>query len=102
MKTQSKTSAALKSLALVFLFLGAAFALRLWGRSVPLPPIPRVDASNTRTAPTRVSYAKLAEAKADLSDFDCSACHERNKPPTLRFDEQHNLIIPKEHSDIVM
>src|SRR5256885_10239100 len=37
-----------------------------------------------------------------LSDFDCYACHERNKPPPLRFDDNHNLIIPKEHSDLVM
>ena len=102
MKNQSKTSAALVILALLFLFLGAAFALRLWGRSVPLPPIPLVDASYTSNATTRVSYAQLVEAKADLSDFDCYVCHERNKPPTLRFDEQHNLIVPKEHSDIVM
>ena len=26
----------------------------------------------------------------------------RDKPPPLRFDTNHNLIIPKEHADIVM
>jgi hypothetical protein len=41
-------------------------------------------------------------AGEDLSDFDCYACHERGKPPVLRFDTNQNLIVPKEHPDIVM
>jgi hypothetical protein len=38
------------------------------------------------TATVRRSYADLVRAKEDLSDFDCYACHEKNKPPVLRYD----------------
>jgi hypothetical protein len=44
----------------------------------------------------------LIAAKEDLSDFDCYACHEKSKPPPILFDENHKIIIPKEHSNIVM
>jgi len=102
MKSQNNTSKALVVLALLFLGLSAAFLLNLWGHPVRQISIPLVDPSVTSNATARVSYAELIRAKADLSDFDCYACHERNKPPTLRFDEKHNLLIPKEHSDLAM
>ena len=102
MKNQAKISAALGALAVLFLLLAATFVLRIWAHPAPRMPIPLVDPSFTSNATVRVSYAQLVSAKADLSDFDCYACHERNKPPPLRFDAQHILIVPKEHSDIVM
>jgi hypothetical protein len=102
MKSQKLTSIVLLGLTGVFLALSMAFVLNLWGRPAPLPLIPLVDPSFTSNATVRVSYAELIRAKADLSDFDCYACHERNKPPTLRFDEKNNLLVPKEHSDVVM
>ena len=61
-----------------------------------------MDTQFLDTATFRKSYAELVRTKADLSDFDCYACHDKGKPPTLRFDAQQNLIIPKEHADIVM
>lgn len=102
MKSQNNTSKGLLALILLFLGLSAAFLLNLWGDPVRLTPIPLVDASFTSNATVRVSYGELIRTKADLSDFDCYACHERNKTPPLRFDEKHSLLIPKEHSDIVM
>jgi uncharacterized CHY-type Zn-finger protein len=54
------------------------------------------------TATVRRSYADLIRAKEDLSDFDCYACHEKNKPPVLRYNANQQLIVPQEHSDIVM
>ena len=54
------------------------------------------------TSTARESYAELARKQADLSDFDCYACHEKDKPPPLRFDANQKLIMPKEHEDIVM
>jgi hypothetical protein len=86
----------------LFLALSAVFFLNLWGHPVRLTPIPLVDPSVTSNATVRVSYAELIRAKADLSDFDCYACHERNKPPPLRFDDKQNLLIAKEHSDLAM
>jgi hypothetical protein len=117
MSGESKTSAILFSLALVFVGLAAAFGARLWGRPQPLSPIPLVDSNFLSTATIRTSYVQLiqlAEAKkktgdpdlkqikSALEDFDCYTCHEQGKPPTLRFDTNMNLIIPQEHSDIVM
>lgn len=89
-------------LSMAFTVLAVAFLTNLWGRPVPAPSISLVDTNFLDTATVRRSYADLVRAKEDLSDFDCYACHEKGKPPTLRFDTNQNLIIPKEHSDIVM
>ncbi len=97
-----KTAWALRGLVVLFGVLTAAFLLNLWGRSAPLRPIPLVDPAFLDTATVRRSYANLVQAKEDLSDFDCYTCHEKNKPPVLRYDAKQNLIIPQEHSDIVM
>lgn len=102
MTSQAKSNFVLLGLSLTFIGLVCAFYVRAWGRLSPLTPIPLVDSSVTSNATTRVSYSQLIAAKADLSDFDCYACHEKNKPPPLRFDEKNNLLVPKEHSNIVM
>jgi hypothetical protein len=102
MNHDPKTRLVLTTLALVFLALAIAFLRELWGRPAPLAPIPLVDPVFTNTATVRTSLVELIRAKADLSDFDCYGCHEKNKPPPLRFDKEHNLIIPKEHENIVM
>jgi uncharacterized CHY-type Zn-finger protein len=98
-----KTSVVLAGLTVTFLALAAAFLTNLWGRTTPPAPIPLVDPQFTNTATVRTNLADLIRAKADLSDFDCYACHQKGKPPPLRYDPtNHNLIIPKEHEDIVM
>jgi formate-dependent nitrite reductase cytochrome c552 subunit len=97
-----RTAWALRGLLVLFAALAAAFLLDLWGHSVPLGPLALVDASFLDTATVRRSYANLVKAKEDLSDFDCYACHEKNKPPVLRYDKDQNLVIPQEHADIVM
>jgi hypothetical protein len=102
MNAARSTPLALMGLIVLFLALSAAFLLDLWGRPAPQPSIPLVDPKFTRTTTVRTNYADLIRAKADLSDFDCYGCHEKGKPPPLRFDADHNLVIPKEHSDIVM
>ncbi len=99
---RGRTAAVLWSLIAVFATLAAVFALSPLGRSRPREPIPLVDPAFLSTATNRQSYADLVRGKEDLSDFNCYACHEKNKPPTLRFDDHQNLIIPQEHSDIVM
>jgi formate-dependent nitrite reductase cytochrome c552 subunit len=102
MSARSKAALVLWGLVAVFAALAVVFALKPWNRSIPLYPIALVDPAFLDTATNRRSYADLVRAKDDLSDFDCYACHDRGKPPTLRFDEHQNLIIPREHSDIVM
>jgi uncharacterized CHY-type Zn-finger protein len=102
MNGHGKTSVTLLALTVLFLALAAAFIFNLWGRSVASPSIPLVSTNFLDKATARRSYADLIKAGEDLSDFDCYACHEKGKPPPLRFDTNQNLIIPKEHSDIVM
>ncbi|MBI2513016.1 MAG: hypothetical protein HYV96_13635 [Opitutae bacterium] len=85
-----------------FFALAAAFLSDLWGRPVPRPEIPLVDPAFLDQTAWRKSYADLVRAKEDLSDFSCYTCHDKGEPPPLRFDEQHNLLIPEEHETIKM
>jgi hypothetical protein len=102
MNNAQRTRAVLVVLAVVFFALALKFMAGSGARAARPAPISLVDTQFLNTATFRKSYAELIRTKADLSDFDCYACHEKGKPPTLRFDAQQNLIIPKEHSDIVM
>ena len=102
MSAETKTNAVLLALTVASVALAAVFAMNWVGHQVSLKPIPLVDTNFLSTATVRKSYPDLVRAGADLSDFDCYACHEKGKPPTLRYDAQRNLIIPKEHADIVM
>jgi formate-dependent nitrite reductase cytochrome c552 subunit len=102
MNSKTKTSVTLIVSAVIFSGLTAAFLLDFLAKPAPLYSIALVDTNFLSTATVRRSYADLARAGEDLSDFDCYACHERGKPPRLRFDTNENLVVPKEHSDVVM
>ena len=82
--------------------LALMFSANLWGRLPERPKIPLVDKAFLETTPWRRTYADLAKAKEDLSDYDCYGCHEKGKPPPLRYDDKGKLLIPSEHSNIVM
>jgi len=101
MSPNEKKTSVLAALSLVFLVLAAAFGLKPAG-----PPareaIPLVDTNFLSTATARVSYGELVRQKADLSDFDCYACHEKGKAPVIRFDTNQVILIPKEHGNIAM
>lgn len=89
--------------AFVAVLAGMALTFLLGSSGEPVrPAVPLVDRGFLDTAPVRRSYADLVRAKEDLSDFDCYGCHEKGKPPTLRFDPAGNLLVPQEHSDVVM
>ena len=92
----------LGALTVVFLGLGAFFLANGAGRPVTGKKIPLVDVKFLDRTASRRTYADLVKANEDLSDYDCYGCHEKNKPPTIRFDANHRIIVPKEHSDIVM
>ena len=102
MKNARKTSIVLSLFVFSLIALSAGFLFNLWGRATRPYPIPLVDPSFLETATARESYAELVRTKADLSDFDCYACHERDKPPPIRYDTNHIIIIPKAHSNQVM
>lgn len=85
-------------------FTGLAVLLfaNLWGHPWRGPDIPLVDPSFLDPSASRQSYSDLVRAKEDLSDFSCYVCHERGQPPQLKFDEQHRVVVPEEHENIVM
>lgn len=92
----------LAGLTVGFLGLGAFFIVSGRSHLPPSRPIPAVDAKFLETTPWRQTYTDLVKAKEDLSDYDCYGCHEKGKPPPIRFDEKNKIIIPKEHQNIVM
>lgn len=102
MQPNTRSPMVLTILAVAFAGLAAAFLSDSWGYPAPRQPIPLVDRSFLDTATVRRSYADLVRAKEDLSDFDCYGCHEKGKPPQLKYDADHKLIVPPEHSDVVM
>jgi len=102
MHGSARTTAVLLVLTGIFVALTLAFARQRWERPAALNPLPLVDPARITPTTIRTSYLQLIRLKADLSDFECYTCHEKGKPPTLRFDTAQNLIVPNEHSDVVM
>lgn len=96
-----RTNWVLGGITVGFLALAAALLASPW-KSPSRPKIPLVDPSFLEQTAWRKSYSDLVREKADLSDFQCYVCHEKKNPPPLRYDEQHVLIVPDEHSDIKM
>ena len=98
----ARTTLILAVVTLAFSALAVLVVANLWGHPPPSQNIPPVDPAFLQPTPWRRTYADLVAAKEDLSDYDCYGCHERNKPPPLRFDAAGKIIVPQEHSDIVM
>ncbi len=103
MRDGLKTRWVLNGLAVTLLLLGAAFLANLWGRSPTLTPIALVDPIFTNTATVRVPGKRLvAEGADEAAMFECYVCHEQDKPPELKYDENNRLVLPEEHADLVM
>ncbi|MGH7968369.1 MAG: hypothetical protein ACREIC_06530 [Limisphaerales bacterium] len=102
MNARSEPSWALTLVTIAFLGLAMSFYFDLWGRPVTSEAIPLVDTNFISTATVRVSAADLIRSGGDTSDLECYTCHEKGKPPTLKFDAAGNVVVPKEHEDIVM
>lgn len=103
-KNARRTNLWLGGLTLGFFALAALLTKSLWGNLPPRKEIPLVDKKFLETTPWRKTYADFVKAKDKdaLEDYDCYGCHEKNKPPPIRFDTAGKILIPKEHSDIVM
>lgn len=87
----------------VFVILLLVFSLDLLGRPLEVRPLPLVDQELLKTETWRRSYADLLAADAEeLFNYDCYVCHEEDKAVTLSYDEDHKLVVPEEHANIVM
>ncbi len=98
----SRVNYVLAGIVAAFAGLALMLAGNLWGRLPAKQNIPLVDVKFLETTPWRRSYADMVAAKEDMSDFDCYGCHEKNKPPVIRYDANHKIVIPKEHANIEM
>ena len=101
-RSGARTNQLLAGLVVGFGGLAALFVADVWGRVAARQKIPLVATAFLETTPARRSYADLVAAKEDMSDYDCYTCHEKAKPPPIRFDANHKIIIPKEHANITM
>ncbi len=102
MNVKPQSTGVLIVVTLAFLALAAGFYLDLWGHPVLGRPIALVDTNFISTATARMSVADLIRSGGDTSSLDCYGCHEKNKPLKLKMDAEGNVIVPKEHDDIVM
>jgi hypothetical protein len=102
MNAKSMTLPVTFTLSGLFLALACVFVLDLFGRHEPPKPLPLVDASATNAATVRVSAAQLIKSGEDASGLDCYACHDKGKTPKINHDERGNIVLSKEHSDLVM
>ena|ERR1051326_538019 len=102
MDNNEKSVVVLIGLTALFFGLRWAFMRDLWGRPDACPSYVFVDPIFTNTATVRQSTAQLKKSGGDTSGVECYTCHERNKTPQLRFDTSHNIVLPKEHEDLVM
>jgi hypothetical protein len=89
-------------LAAAFVLLAVAFSLDLFGKGTQARQLPLVDRDLLKTETWRRSYANQVKSGGDLSAFDCYGCHEEGKKLELKFNDKKQVVIPDEHSNIVM
>ncbi len=102
MSPQLKTTAVLASLTAVFVVLAVAFA-RVPARPAnpARPPLVPRDALAITPGTVRVSAGQLMRSGGDTSGLSCYSCHHQESPPEVKFDAEHRIILPKEHSDLI-
>ncbi len=96
------TNRILNLLAAGFLCLALGFWFNLFGRPAVPAEVPLVDLAFIATNTARLSAADLIRTGGDTSGLECYACHDKKQPLKLKFDAESNIVLPKEHEDIVM
>jgi len=99
-----KKRAVLSVLFVIAVFLIGGFWFNLWGKVSPVRQLPLIDADSEllKTDTWRKSYADLVREKGDIDVFDCYTCHDKDKKQELKYDKDNQLVVPEEHSDVVM
>ena len=103
MTPNRNTTIVLALLALVYASLAFSFVL------VPARPgfikrAPLVAQDTLDFAPgtIRVSASQLIHGGGDASGLDCYACHHQESPPVITYDADHQIVLPKEHTDLII
>jgi predicted CXXCH cytochrome family protein len=83
--------------------------LAVWFASVPaVPPltarqplVPSAALAGIVPGTVRISAAQLIKSGGDTSGLACYACHHKDSPPVIKYDDQHRIVLPKEHADLI-
>jgi len=102
MSLETKKSAGLIALTILFCLVAIALFFDVWGHPVKSTVWPPVDSKFTNTATVRMSAAQLIKSGEDTSTFDCYGCHDKKKPVQLHLDAKNHAILPPEHNDLKM
>jgi predicted CXXCH cytochrome family protein len=99
---ERRTPVVLAVLVAVFLSLAAVFAAvpSRPGIVARIPLVPR-DALAITPDTVRISAARLLKSGGDASGLDCYACHHKESPPEVRLDDAHQVVLPREHADLI-
>jgi len=103
MNWDKKTALSLALVTVVFTVLAVAF-VRVPARPgvVTLPPlVPSQSLAIIPGGTVRISAGQLIKSGGDTSGLACYTCHHQDSPPEVKFDSQHRIILPKEHSDLI-
>jgi predicted CXXCH cytochrome family protein len=65
------------------------------------PLVPR-DALAIVPGTIRISAGQLISSGGDVSGLDCYACHHRESPPEIKFGADNQVILPREHADLII
>jgi predicted CXXCH cytochrome family protein len=103
LRTNQKTSAVLALFTIGFLALAYSFT-RVPARPALLarPPLVPLDALAIVPGTIRISAGQLIQSGGDTSGLACYTCHNKEKPPVVKYDDQHRILLPKEHSDLII
>ena len=103
MNGDPKARIILALLTALFLALAVGFALvpAQPGAPVRTPIVPR-NALAIAPMTVRISAAQLVKSGGDVSGLDCYACHHKESPPEVKFDEARRIVLPKEHADLIL
>ncbi len=102
METERKTQVVLAVLTMGFAALAINF-VRVPARAGVEKRAPLILPGSLAIVPgtIRVSAAQLVASGGDASGLQCYACHDAKKPPEIRYDANHRVVLPKEHLDLI-
>ncbi|MEI6588906.1 MAG: hypothetical protein WCO38_03080 [Verrucomicrobiota bacterium] len=103
MSDNSKTTWMFGILTCVFICLTIYFVRSpiLYPHVYQKPVVPSARLAGIPSGTIRISAAQLIKSGADVSGLDCYACHDPKHPPVIKFALDGQVILPKEHTDLI-